>query len=707
MQGQGKAKVSLTFGLYEGDQLVRRETVMQDIVKVGKDPKSHLRVDDELASRMHAVIEVASPDDITLIDLGNEPGTIVNGARINKCKIQPGDQIQIGSTLLVLERADVVAAPPPTMASTQLGLAPPPPPLAYAPPQPPSVAQQPQQFSPPTSPTFGGGGASNFSPAANPFASGGAPNPFAAAGGAQMAFANPNPFAQDAYAVRDDAPAGSYTYTLIKSGPDVNPDEVELGHVTAVEVMILWETTVLHVQHLNPPRSFYVGEEEGKNFACDYFIPSEKLGTTRAPIVLADHGNINFVILPRARGTVEIPGQPKITLEEAIRSGRTQPSSELSGAQQMALPPGAKARMEIDGLVFQVSSVPAGKPLHHGPFEGTDTTSLLYVGLSLLAHVGIIAAMAFFVPPLGLNDEEGLSRDQQYLIQQYLQAAAEREQEEKETEQVTETNADNREGGTGTRAKGEEGSMGNPNTKETGHRFGVQGPQDNPDPHIARQAALREAAEFGMIGLLNTGAGGDPNAPTAPWGRDDSLGQDAMSARGNMWGDSIGDSFGAGGLGLSGIGEGGGGRGEGIGLGSIGTIGHGAGTGTGQGFGSGHGRLGGSHSTRAPQVRMGATTVNGRLPPEVIQRIVRQNYGRFRLCYENGLRNNPNLQGRVAVRFVIGRDGAVSNVSNGGSDLPDASVVQCVVRAYYGLSFPQPEGGIVTVVYPIMFSPGD
>ncbi|HKQ19765.1 MAG TPA: AgmX/PglI C-terminal domain-containing protein, partial [Candidatus Eisenbacteria bacterium] len=599
--------------------------------------------------------------------------------------IQPGDQIQIGGTLILLERAEAVAAPPPPPmphGTTQLGMGVP---HVHAP----VPAAPPPAFAPPAA-----------------FAAAPAANPFAAAGGA-MAFANPNPFAQDAYGVAEDAPAGSYTYTLIKSGPDVNPDEVELGHVTAVEVMVLWETTVLHVQHLSPPRSFYVGEEEGKNFACDYFIPSEKIGTTRAPIVLGDHGSINFVILPRAKGTIEIPNQPKMTLEDAIRSGRTQPCAELSGAQQIALPSGAKARMEIDGLVFQVAAVPAGKPLVHGVFANSDFNTLLYVGLSLLAHVGLIAAMAFFVPPLGLNDEEGLSRDQQYLIQQYLQAAAEREQEQKETEQVAETNADNKEGGTGTRAKGEEGSMGNPNTKETGHRFGIQGPQDNPDPHIARQAALREAAEFGMIGLLNTGAGGDPNAPTAPWGRDDSLGNDPMSARGNMWGDSIGDSFGAGGLGLSGIGEGGGGRGEGIGLGSIGTIGHGAGTGTGQGFGSGHGRLGGSHSTRAPQVRMGATTVNGRLPPEVIQRIVRQNYGRFRLCYENGLRNNPNLQGRVSVRFVIGRDGAVSNVSNGGSDMPDAAVIQCVVRAYYGLSFPQPEGGIVTVVYPIMFSPGD
>jgi hypothetical protein len=112
-------------------------------------------------------------------------------------------------------------------------------------------------------------------------------------------------------------------------------------------------------------------------------------------------------------------------------------------------------------------------------------------------------------------------------------------------------------------------------------------------------------------------------------------------------------------------------------------------------------------SGRGPQVRMGAVSVSGRLPPEVIQRIVRQNFGRFRLCYEAGLRNNPNLQGRVAVRFVIGRDGAISNVSNGGSDLPDSGVVSCIVRAYYGLSFPQPEGGIVTVVYPIMLSPGD
>lgn len=197
------------------------------------------------------------------------------------------------------------------------------------------------------------------------------------------------------------------------------------------------------------------------------------------------------------------------------------------------------------------------------------------------------------------------------------------------------------------------------------------------------------------MGLIGSSDGG------APWGRDDSL-----AARGNMWGDAIGDSFGAGGLGVTGSGDGGGGRGEGIGLGNIGTIGHGGGGGSGQGYGSGHGSLGGAHGS--PRLRQGSTTVNGRLPPEVIQRIVRQNFGRFRLCYEKGLASDPKLAGTVATKFVIDTKGSVSGVTRDASTtLTDAAVVTCVTSAFSSLSFPQPEGGIVTVVYPLIFNPGD
>jgi hypothetical protein len=76
------------------------------------------------------------------------------------------------------------------------------------------------------------------------------------------------------------------------------------------------------------------------------------------------------------------------------------------------------------------------------------------------------------------------------------------------------------------------------------------------------------------------------------------------------------------------------------------------------------------------------------------------------MCYEDGLRTNPTLQGRVAVKFAIDRSGSVSVASDGGSDLPDQKVVQCVVRGFQNLSFPEPQGGIVTVIYPIMLNSG-
>src|ERR1700730_774815 len=188
MDSQGKAKVALTFALYQGDQLIRRDTIAQDIVKVGKDPRSHLRVDDELASRMHAVIEVGNPGDITLIDLGNEPGTLVNGQRVNKCKVRPGDQIQIGSTLIVLENADLATAgmnAPARGPSSPFASGDPPPPMPMAPAAAPSA---------PAAPSNPFASANPFAASANPFSGA---NPFAAPPSAPP----PAPFAAHVAAV--------------------------------------------------------------------------------------------------------------------------------------------------------------------------------------------------------------------------------------------------------------------------------------------------------------------------------------------------------------------------------------------------------------------------------------------------------------------------------------------------------------------------
>jgi hypothetical protein len=54
------------------------------------------------------------------------------------------------------------------------------------------------------------------------------------------------------------------------------------------------------------------------------------------------------------------------------------------------------------------------------------------------------------------------------------------------------------------------------------------------------------------------------------------------------------------------------------------------------------------------------TGPDGHLPSELIQRVVRDNFGRFETCYRGGLRRNPTLRGRVVVTFVIDRRGNVA-----------------------------------------------
>jgi hypothetical protein len=96
----------------------------------------------------------------------------------------------------------------------------------------------------------------------------------------------------------------------------------------------------------------------------------------------------------------------------------------------------------------------------------------------------------------------------------------------------------------------------------------------------------------------------------------------------------------------------------------------------------------------------------GRLAPEVIQRVVRAHFDAFRQCYKAGVRRrNATLEGIVTVHFVIDRTGAVTEARDDGSTLLDVETVQCVVRGFNKLTFPAPDGGPLTVVYPIQFNP--
>ncbi len=517
---------------------------------------------------------------------------------------------------------------------------------------------------------------------------------------------------------RRDAETEPNNGSAVASPPSTYDEEFE-SDTEVVAIRVLWGREPLHVFHWDPGRPFHIGEPSSRirsisrSERCDFVVPSKSLGARRAPLVAGDSDSPQAVLLAGTKGTLAFPDEPSMSFDAAIRSNRAHPSGQFEGAYLLPLSLDTVVRTELGALVFEVSLVRAAKPFPALGYlaKPMSYSTLLWIVASLMFHVGLLSATAAFTPPLSALRSEELSEHQRYRLRSYFAANAQREQQA-----INDARDDPKaltHGGTGRRSHGEEGVMGRPTSVRTERSYAVKGPRDEPAPQASRVAALNDAAAFGMIGLLSSSAGTDPEAPAAPWSEPSARGNDPLSANGNLWGNRKGDSYGIGGLGLSGIGEGGGGRGRGYGLGTIGTIGRGSGTGRGQEFGAGH------HS-RGPRVRMcgyrivhhpdgreekvGCSYNGNRLPPQIIQRIVRQNYGAFRSCYQQGLARKPDLQGRVVVRFVIGRDGLVSNVGH-ADELGDPAVANCITRSFYGLTFPQPEGGIVFVTYPIMLFP--
>ncbi len=439
----------------------------------------------------------------------------------------------------------------------------------------------------------------------------------------------------------------------------VGSSDMDRDDLDVVEATLSWGDNVLETKHFAMGARITIGEAP----ECDFMIPVEVLGSTSIDLAAAD--------------------------------GRTGPTHVQYGA-------------------FAVSTrvVPAGRHVAASVIESVKESALGSIGGSAFLHAAIFASLVAFMPSLSADDSEALDRDHMFQMQVLLNSAAEREKNAPPPVAGDDSPATDTSSG-GARAENSEGAMGRPDVQAHG-RWSEKGDAKPQDVTFAREHEKAMAANFGLIGLLSQSSLSDPNAPVAPWGTV-AVGSDSSSHMGDLWSNDIGDATGTG-LGLTGPGEGGGGTGQGVGMNDLGGLGRsldsrlgsGACMGPGPCTGNGHDRLRPNHVPKGPSVRPEPLThVDGTLPAEVIQRIVRQNQGRFRNCYEAGLRTNPSLTGRVAVKFIIDREGAVSIANDGGSDIPDKAVTSCVVQSFFSLAFPKPANGQVRVTYPIMFTPGE
>lgn len=94
----------------------------------------------------------------------------------------------------------------------------------------------------------------------------------------------------------------------------------------------------------------------------------------------------------------------------------------------------------------------------------------------------------------------------------------------------------------------------------------------------------------------------------------------------------------------------------------------------------------------------------GGLDREVIAQYIKSQLGQILYCYERQLSANPDLFGKVAVKFTIGGTGKVETQAIGDTTLKNATVEGCILNKVARWKFPAPAGGTkVLVTYPFLF----
>ena len=107
---------------------------------------------------------------------------------------------------------------------------------------------------------------------------------------------------------------------------------------------------------------------------------------------------------------------------------------------------------------------------------------------------------------------------------------------------------------------------------------------------------------------------------------------------------------------------------------------------------------------RAPAealAELGAVESTGYLAPDQIKAAFEEHHPSFLECYAGGVLRHPGLSGKMTLRLSIDERGSVSELSVAENDLADCEVVQCIRAHVASIQFPHPQGGSVTLQYPI------
>lgn len=208
-----------------------------------------------------------------------------------------------------------------------------------------------------------------------------------------------------------------------------------------------------------------------------------------------------------------------------------------------------------------------------------------------------------------------------------------------------------------------------------------------------RRAAVREQiAGKGLLAMIGASGSGSDSAVANVFGSGSAIGGDLQSSL-----------EGTAGVGIAGGGEvtrrGTGGAGGGGAAADVGEL----------SAGGGGAVAAGPKKVAAITARVSSdaiSDVDGTIDKRAVQRALRARGKAFQLCYENALKQNSKLNGKLVVEFTIGDRGRVVEALVVNDELGSSQVSRCVLDTLKRMRFPPPEDGDVTITNTFVFQPG-
>lgn len=656
--------LALNVQVYRGGQPVGQlqfDSETTRTVKVGRLGSAQIKLDDPQAARIHAVLEF-SGNEVSLIDMGSTSGTAVNGQRVQKVALNHGDQVTIGNTTLVIGLGAPAAQPAPhavdpRVANTAFSTAVT---ASFAAPQP-----QPVPMGAPVGFSGGVPGAMVAPPLGEPaHGAGGVVEAHQPVFDGGAASAGPE-------IKRITQARLSRAAVESKPHPSLPPE----GHLTkenrVLEMRVYWGEVLLAMHHYSKPKKITIGESKH----TDVFISSEGLPVETFPLIRYHDDDYVLSFSNEMEGEVEVDHQVH-SLRQLRGSSQAQQDGDLELTYNFKMPTDTRALVHWGGATFAMRFVPPTKPVPNAFFKNLDLQYLNTLVVSIFFHIAaIVTVMVYPYDTVALR-QDLFDNETDRFAKLILEEPKETESTKDLLEKLRKKQP--------------------PKPDKTETKPDLQVNNDNANKNPKKSQAQKKAEVAQRFQQMFSGAGG--GGSLLGGGGGGSLSGTLSNVIGTAGRGS--SSAGLQGLNIRGSGPNtGGGLGTSRGIGGIGTSGRLGGGGT--QYGAGVGGLGGRKDRG--MITLSTPVVMGALPPEVIKKVINQNRNQVRYCYEVELQRKPNLEGRVAMRWIIAATGFVAQVQVKESTLGSRAVENCIKSKIKTWKFPPPAGGgIVEVNYPFV-----